>query len=98
GTRDRDAGQEPDADVQPWWQPARQKSVRRPQPVAKGIAGSDRGRAGTLKFEKLIRRHPGAHLRAQGVDRDEALGGVNMPEGPAVAGVEALRQRADAVD
>jgi len=39
----------------------------------------------------LIRPHLGAHLRAQRVDGDEAFGGLDVPEGPAVARFEALR-------
>src|ERR1700722_10139065 len=40
----------------------------------------------------------GPELGAQGVDQGEVALALDMPEGPAVAGFEALRQRADAVD
>src|SRR6266568_8009319 len=44
------------------------------------------------------RRHPGADFGAQFVDQAQALVGLDMPEGPAVAGAGTLRHRADAVD
>src|SRR5262249_2124507 len=43
-------------------------------------------------------RHLGAHLRAQLVDQAKAFVGLDVPEGPAVAGLGPLRQRADAVN
>src|SRR5438105_4243449 len=46
----------------------------------------------------LWRAHSRPDLRAQRVDRDQAFGGLQVPEGPAVAGFEPLGQRADAVD
>src|SRR6188474_3770472 len=42
--------------------------------------------------------HLRAHLGAQIVDQGQAGLGLDMPEGPAVAGVEPLRERADAMD
>ena len=42
--------------------------------------------------------HPGADFGAQLVDQLEALLGLDVPEGPAVAGFGALRHCADAVD
>src|SRR5712672_2899879 len=47
---------------------------------------------------RSTRRHPGTNLGAQLVDQPEALAGLDVPEGPAVAGAGALRHRADAVD
>ena len=44
------------------------------------------------------RAHLGAHPGAQVVDHGEALGRLDVPEGPAVARLEPLRERADAVD
>src|ERR1700688_3117584 len=49
-------------------------------------------------FESSARRHFGADFGAQLVDQLEALVGLDVPEGPAVAGARALRYRADAVD
>src|SRR5580765_3917206 len=46
----------------------------------------------------LTRRHAGADFGAQLVDQLEAVLGLDMPEGPAVAGFRALRYRAHAVD
>src|SRR5262249_18458452 len=43
-------------------------------------------------------RHLRPDSRAQAVDRNEALRRLQVPEGPAVAGLEPLRQRADAMD
>src|ERR1700676_3042693 len=48
--------------------------------------------------KKLSRRHRGADFGAQFVDQLEALLGLDVPEGPAVAGARALRHRADAMD
>ena len=42
--------------------------------------------------------HLRAHLGAQIVDRGEPLAGLDMPEGPAVAGFQPLRDRAHAMD
>ena len=52
------------------------------------------------RYARLLRRlgHLGAHLRAECVDRFQALRRLDVPEGPDVAGVQPLRQRADAVD
>src|SRR5580704_11498027 len=50
------------------------------------------------KLENSARRHAGADFGAQLVDQPEALLGLDVPEGPAVAGAGALRHRADAVD
>src|ERR1700749_1613884 len=44
------------------------------------------------------RRHASADFGAQLVDQPQALLGLDMPEGPAVAGFRALRHRAHAVD
>src|SRR5262252_3995154 len=44
------------------------------------------------------RGHSGADLGAQLVDQLEAALGLDMPEGPAVAGLRSLRDRAHAVD
>jgi hypothetical protein len=43
-------------------------------------------------------RHLRAHFGAQLVDQAQAFRGFDVPEGPAVAGLGALRQRPDAVD
>src|SRR5215467_6619148 len=51
-----------------------------------------------IRMKLLARRHLAADLGAQLVDQPEALLGLDMPEGPAVAGFRALRDRADAVD
>src|SRR3954452_1551643 len=60
---------------------------------------------GTLRFAppynitgRLPRRHAGADLGAELVDQLETLLGLDVPEGPAVAGLRALRHRAHAVD
>src|SRR6202035_4408462 len=52
------------------------------------------------ELEPLLRRdrHGGADLRAEAVDRREPALRLHVPEGPAVARLEALRERADAVD
>src|SRR6266516_5528859 len=42
--------------------------------------------------------HLGADFGAQFVDEPQAFLGLDVPEGPAVAGTRALRHRADAVD
>jgi hypothetical protein len=42
--------------------------------------------------------HLRAHLGAQRIDGDEALRGFQVPERSTVAGVETLRQRADAAN
>src|ERR1700744_3643899 len=47
---------------------------------------------------RLARRHSGTDFGAQFVDQFQALVGLDVPEGPAVAGAGALRYRADAVD
>src|SRR6476620_12407025 len=47
---------------------------------------------------RLARRHFRADLGAHLVDQPQAILGLDMPEGPAVAGAGALRHRADAVD
>src|SRR6185437_10792000 len=49
-------------------------------------------------WENLPRRHSGADFGAQLIDQLEALLGLDVPEGPAVAGAGALRHRAHAVD
>ena len=46
----------------------------------------------------LAHRHAGADLGAHLIDQLEAALGLDMPEGPAVAGFRALRDRADAMD
>jgi hypothetical protein len=43
-------------------------------------------------------QHVGAYLRPQRVDGGEPATGFDVPEGPAVAGLEALGDRTDAVD
>src|SRR5262245_18001742 len=48
--------------------------------------------------ETSIEPHLGPNLRAQHIDRDQTVGRLQMPERPAVAGLQALRQRADAMD
>src|SRR4051812_834671 len=45
----------------------------------------------------LLRRHSGADLGAELVDQLETLLGLDVPEGPAVAGLRTLRHRADAM-
>src|SRR5207247_3376998 len=44
------------------------------------------------------RCHPGADLGAQLVDQPKTLLGLDVPEGPAIAGAGALGDRADTVD
>src|SRR5258708_3570074 len=46
----------------------------------------------------LACHHPGADLGAQLVDQLEALAGLDVPEGPAVAGARTLGNGTDAVD
>src|SRR6185437_5391616 len=65
------------------------------------LAGSPEGRVRRRqKKTRQVsgRRHLGAHLRAQIVDQGQALRRFEMPEGPAVAGIEPLRQRSNLVD
>src|SRR5262249_13858064 len=54
------------------------------------------GRVSALGCE--LRLYLRADLRPERVDREEALRCVDVPESPAVARLQALRQRADAVD
>src|SRR5919204_5245767 len=46
----------------------------------------------------LARRHFGADFGAQLVNQLQAVSGLDMPEGPTVAGLRTLRNRTDAVD
>src|SRR3979411_2774640 len=52
----------------------------------------------TTNLKSSARRHFGADFGAQLVDQPQALVGLDVPEGPAVAGAGALRHRADAVN
>src|SRR5258705_5464529 len=52
----------------------------------------------TRRSWALAGRHPGADFGAQFVDQLEAALGLDVPEGPAVAGGRALRHPADAMD
>src|ERR1700721_1955257 len=52
----------------------------------------------TMFFERSARRHSRADFGAQFVDQAQALLGLDVPEGPAVAGAGALRHRAHAVN
>src|SRR3979411_1771495 len=52
----------------------------------------------TTNLKNSARRHLGADFGTQLVDQPQALLGLNVPEGPAVAGPGSLRHRADAVD
>src|ERR1700733_5238286 len=54
--------------------------------------------AGMTRGETSANRHLAANFGAQLVDQLEALPGLDMPEGPAVAGLRTLRHSADAVD
>src|SRR5262245_4130824 len=63
--------------------------------LAIGIVTGDRlGRSSGREALTHLR----AYLGAQRIDRYQLLAGVDVPEGPAVAGLEPLRQRADPVD
>ena len=59
------------------------------------------GRASMQRIGRACRSigaHLRPHARAQRVDDGRALRRLDVPEGPAVAGLETLRQRADPVD
>src|SRR3954466_6432598 len=93
---------------------AEQSPTRQLRHPDKGSVDGDMPKSGiTLKSEddagslgaarrgaltKLSRALLGPDLGAQCVDRDQPRGRVDVPERPAVAGLEPLRQRADAVD
>src|SRR3984893_5661847 len=64
--------------------------------TAEAMAGN-RGGIGCGSLRKLQGCPRVTYFGAQLVDQLEALGGLDMPEGPAVAGARALRHRADAV-
>src|SRR5271155_1386948 len=51
-----------------------------------------------ISMRSSIHRHLAADFSPQLVDQLETLFGLDMPEGPAVAGFRALRDRAHAVD
>src|SRR6202042_3087827 len=62
------------------------------------IASRYPGMTTRILKRKSARGHAGADFGAQLVDQPQALAGLDVPEGPAVAGAGALRHRADAVD
>src|SRR6516162_7372540 len=66
--------------------------VELPMPA---VASAHPGRGSRAR---LLHAHLGPHARTQRVDEGEPLRRFHVPEGPAVAGFEALCKRADAVD
>src|SRR5262249_14342520 len=60
--------------------------------------GNDTRIAGLVATRAPLRRHLRPDLRAQRIDREQAVPRIDVPEGPAVARLQALRQRANAVN
>src|SRR5437763_2617410 len=83
---------------------ARDKSGRRAAAADRQFHAQILAKSATDEFVRInerkssTRRHGGADFGAQFVDQLQAAPGLDVPEGPTVAGGSALRHRADAVD
>ena len=80
--------------VRPKTKPAFRESARSLSEPTRGVSihgGSRQAMASTVSLLPTIP----ARTLARSVDRDEALGGLDMPEGPAVVSFEPLRQCAE---
>src|SRR4051794_39936506 len=67
-------------------------------PITKAAYRSETRRNSAQLLAKSAGCHAGADFGAQFVDQLESFGGLDVPEGPAVAGARALSHRADAVN